>query len=78
MRHKAIASILAVAALSVSAAPGFAYQPENTHTPAVAIENCGANVEKQSAAGITAGGGPKAGVLAPTNCDKFFGAPGSP
>jgi len=27
---------------------------------------------------VAAGGGPKAGVVAPTNCDKFFGAPGKP
>jgi hypothetical protein len=37
-----------------------------------AIENCSNNIVKQSQNGVSAGGGPKEGVLAPTNCDHFF------
>lgn len=37
-----------------------------------AIENCGQNINKQANKGVSAGGGPKEGVLAPTNCDHFF------
>jgi hypothetical protein len=38
----------------------------------IAFEHCVDTITRQSDAGIAAGGGPKAGVLAPTNCDKFF------
>jgi hypothetical protein len=38
----------------------------------MAIENCFDTIDRQSEAGVAAGGGPKAGVPAPTNCDKFF------
>ena len=43
-----------------------------------AEENCGATIDRQTAGGVAAGGGPKEGVPAPTNCDHFFGAPGKP
>ena len=44
------------------------------------VQQCPAwlDIDKQIAKGTTAGGGPKAGELGPTNCDKFFGAPGKP
>jgi hypothetical protein len=38
----------------------------------IAVENCIDTIDRQTAAGVAAGGGPKAGVPAPTNCDKFF------
>lgn len=34
--------------------------------------NCGAVIAKQYANGVAAGGGPKEGIPAPTNCDHFF------
>jgi hypothetical protein len=37
-----------------------------------AVEKCFANIDKQTAKEISAGGGPKAGVPAQTNCDHFF------
>jgi hypothetical protein len=42
----------------------------------IALQNCMDTITRQSEAEITAGGGPKAGVLAPTNCDKFFNPSG--
>ena len=78
-RTKLLAAIAAAAlAATAGASNATAYNPANPHTPQVAIDNCLANVDKQSVKGVSAGGGPKAGVLAPTNCDKFFGAPGKP
>ena len=78
-RTKLLAAV-AAAALSVAAgaSSATAYNPNNPHTPQVAIDKCTANIDKQIAKGISAGGGPKAGELGPTNCDKFFGAPGKP
>ena len=37
-----------------------------------AIANCFDNIAKQTDKGVSAGGGPKEGVPAPTNCDHFF------
>ena len=37
-----------------------------------AVQACIANIDKQTASGVTAGGGPKSGIPAPTNCDHFF------
>ena len=80
MTHTKLLTVLAAAGLAVTggASSATAYNPNNTHTPQVAIDKCDANIDKQIAKGITAGGGPKAGELGPTNCDKFFGAPGKP
>ena len=46
---------------------------ENPH----AVAACEKNIDKQTAKGVSAGGGPKAGVPAPTNCDHFFQENGS-
>jgi hypothetical protein len=48
-----------------------------TALPATAAENpsganCSNTIERQTERGVAAGGGPKAGFLAPTNCDHFF------
>ena len=72
-------TVLAVAVGALIAWPGAAaaFGPsENPHATAA----CEANIATQTAAGISAGGGPKAGVPAPTNCDhyyQFIGAIGS-
>ncbi len=39
---------------------------------AKATENCIAVISRQLDKGVFAGGGPKAGIPAPTNCDHFF------
>ena len=38
----------------------------------MAMENCAATVDKQTEKDISAGGGSKEGIPAPTNCDHFF------
>ena len=38
--------------------------------------NCGNTIVRQTENGVQAGGGPKAGFSAPTNCDHFFSPPG--
>jgi hypothetical protein len=82
MRKRSTKLLAAVAATALAATAGAsnatAFNPDNPKTPQVAIDNCFANIDKQTAKGVSAGGGPKAGVPAPTNCDKFFGAPGKP
>ena len=37
-----------------------------------AQDNCSDTIGKQSDKDVSAGGGPKEGVPAPTNCDKFY------
>lgn len=54
------------------AAAGFG-PTENPH----AVAACEKNIDKQTAKGVSAGGGPKAGVPAPTNCDHFYQSIGS-
>ncbi len=66
-------SVLAGAfALSLLAGGGSALADHNPPGQAKAAENCDAVVMRQTDKGVSAGGGPKAGFLAPTNCDKFF------
>ncbi len=78
-RSKLVAALAAAGiAVTAGASSATAYNPDNPNTPQVAIDNCSATVDRQSVNGVSAGGGPKAGVPAPTNCDKFFGAPGKP
>ena len=64
-------SIGAVIALPTTAA---AFGPSENPN---AVAACGENIAKQSDKGVSAGGGPKAGVPAPTNCDHFFQASGA-
>jgi hypothetical protein len=78
-RTKLLAAVAAAAlAAAAGASNATAYNPDNANTPQVAIDNCFTSIDRQTAKGVSAGGGPKAGVPAPTNCDKFFGAPGKP
>lgn len=42
-----------------------------------AVAACEKNIDKQTAKGTSAGGGPKAGVPAPTNCDHYYQSIGS-
>jgi hypothetical protein len=36
------------------------------------VAACEKNIDKQTAKRVAAGGGPKKGIPAPTNCDHFF------
>jgi hypothetical protein len=70
----AVASAAAVLALG-SAPTAAAYGGPNPNPKAV--ENCDDTIMRQTEQGVSAGGGPKAGIPAPTNCDHFFhSAPG--
>jgi hypothetical protein len=75
---KLFAAVAATAlALTAGASTATAFSPE--HPNARAVENCDANVAKQFELGLTGGNGAKSGIsdpMAPTNCNKFFGAPG--
>jgi uncharacterized membrane protein len=75
---KLFAAVAATAlALTAGASTATAFDPE--HPNARAVENCAANVAKQFEQGHTGGNGAKSGIsdpMAPTNCNKFFGAPG--
>jgi hypothetical protein len=48
-----------------------------TALPATAAENpsaqkCENTIARQTENGVSAGGGPKAGIPAPTNCDHYY------
>ena len=75
---KRIITVLTVAALMAvmivaGAGNAFAlpYSDQGTFTDQ-AVEGCLNTVITQSETGVEAGGGPKEGVLAPTNCDHYF------
>jgi hypothetical protein len=81
---KRIVTVLTVAALMavmLVASAGYAFafaNPDNegnaSNAPGQsnARQNCFENIIKQTEKDVSAGGGPKEGVPAPTNCDKFF------
>jgi hypothetical protein len=78
--HAKLFAAVAAAALTLTAgaSSAAAYSPE--HPNATAVEKCEANVAKQFDKGLSGGNGAKSGLpgpfFAPTNCNKFFGAPG--
>lgn len=59
--------IVAVALALAIAAPASSHQASPTGR-----EHCAAAVQMQVEAGLVAGGGPKAGIDGPANCDHFF------
>jgi hypothetical protein len=66
---KKFALAIGVGALVALPAAAAGYGPnENPH----AVAACEKNIAKQTANGVSAGGGPKAGIPAPTNCDHFY------
>jgi hypothetical protein len=76
---KLFAAVAAAAlTLTAGASSAAAYSPEHPNT--TAVENCDANVAKQFDKGLSGGNGAKSDTpgpfFAPTNCNKFFGAPG--
>ena len=70
---KLLTAALAVA-LPLAFGSSVAFADHDNSNPQ-ADANCSENIDKQSEKGISAGGGPKEGVLAPTNCDHFFNTP---
>jgi hypothetical protein len=80
MAHtKLFAAVVAATALALTAGASTATAFSPAHPNARAVENCDANVAKQFEKGLTGGNGAKSGIsdpMAPTNCNKFFGAPG--
>ena len=63
-----------VVALSLAFGSSVALAEHDNRNPRAA-ENCGRNIDKQTENGIEAGGGKKAGIVAPTNCDHYFNTP---
>jgi hypothetical protein len=91
-RGSAVLATLALALAAPATALGFAYDGgasgggKSADAPGqeTAMDKCGDAFDRQSDAGLMAGGGPKAGELGPLNCDHFFqhqgdigGGPGS-
>ena len=67
----------AVAAVLAPAASGYAFSDANGkafEAPGLeqAVAQCGKVIDLQTMREIVAGGGPKAGIPAPVNCDHFF------
>jgi hypothetical protein len=80
-RRRRFSSVLATAAVVMvtGASSAWADQPPAGEFPTQqSEENCGSTVDRQTERDVSAGGGPKDDVPAPTNCDHFFGAPGKP
>jgi hypothetical protein len=77
MTQRFSAALAALAACFILAAPASGYGPQ--HVPGdPAYDACGGDggvVDRQVAAGIQAGGGPKSVDVAPTNCDHFWQDP---
>jgi hypothetical protein len=71
---KRLALVIGIGAMAALPAAAAGYGPsENPH----AVAACVKNIDKQTAKGVAAGGGPKAGVPAPTNCDHFYQSGGA-
>jgi hypothetical protein len=69
--RKRITLVLMTAAVALVAVPAASPYGGPNPNPR-AVENCEANIDKQTVNGVAAGGGKKEGVPAPTNCDHFF------
>jgi hypothetical protein len=67
-----LGAMLAIALLTATAAR--AYGP-GAQPGDPARDACNAAVDRQIAAGIQAGGGPKSGDTGPANCDHFWQRP---
>jgi len=67
-----LALVVAAVFMLAIAAPASSHNASPT-----GLEHCNAAVGAQVDAGIQAGGGPKAGIDGPINCDHFFFAIGA-
>jgi hypothetical protein len=65
MRKFLVATGVGLAVILGTALPASATTPQST-------QNCVNTVDNQFLIGVVAGGGPKAGSPAPTNCDHFY------
>jgi hypothetical protein len=66
---KKLALVIGIGAMAALPAAAAGYGPNgNPH----AVAACEKNIDKQTAKGVTAGGGPKADTPAPTNCDHYY------
>ena len=77
MRKVILLICCAVAAVLAPSASGYAFIDANGkafEAPGLeqAAAECGKVINLQTMREIVAGGGPKAGIPAPTNCDHFF------
>ena len=63
---------LAIGAAALMAWPATAVAFGGPNPPANAKEACGDAIDAQTANGVVAGGGPKAGSPAPLNCDHYY------
>ena len=64
-------AVAAGVALAIAIGGGRAHA-DHDGRPFVAVANCGGAVTQQGVGGVAAGGGPKEGLGAPTNCDHFY------
>jgi hypothetical protein len=71
------AALGALAASLALAAPAMGYGPQHEEGDS-AFDACVNSVERQVAAGIQAGGGPKSVDVAPINCDHFWQSSDTP
>jgi hypothetical protein len=67
--------ILGIAATGALVLPAAAVAFGPSENPR-AVAACERTVDRQTAKGVSAGGGPKAGIPAPTNCDHFYQSEG--
>ena len=67
MRRLALVIMIGALGALPAAAAGYGPNP-NPH----AVAACEKTIDKQTAKGVAAGGGPKAGTPAPTNCDHYY------
>jgi hypothetical protein len=65
MRKTLMATGVGLAVILGTALPASATTPQSG-------QNCENTIDKQTMKGVTAGGGPKAGIPAPTNCDHYY------
>lgn len=79
-------TILGIGVAALMALPATAAAYGGPNPPSQAVTACVSAIDSQTASGVTAGGGPKAGIPAPLNCDHFYqnngiignGPPGPP
>jgi hypothetical protein len=77
MRRFFVSLLFAGSVLIPSAAAADPPEEATSNVPDVAVGACVDVIVSQSEQGVEAGGGPKEGIVAPTNCDFFFFAIGA-
>ena len=72
MKRLLAAALVAGSVLIPSVATADPPEEATSNVPDVALGACVNVIVSQSDRGVAAGGGPKEGIVAPTNCDFFF------